>query len=120
MAPARASFRPSRFWCNYDKTTLKLRRTAFFYCLPFLRFARLHVRSPWTTGGTHWVRCVKIVSPPHVVLLVGILVMGTCVLVLTTGRMNLSLGGRPRQVSPSSCTPEGCFYVCCLCLAIRS
>jgi hypothetical protein len=39
------------------------------------------------------VRCVNILSPPHVVLLVGILVMGACVPVLTTGRMNPSLGG---------------------------
>jgi hypothetical protein len=74
---------------------------AFFYCLPFLQFARRSRPLPWTTGGTHWVRCVKILSQPHVVLLVGILVIGGCV-VLTTGRMNLSLGGSPRQVSPSS------------------
>ncbi len=35
---------------------------------------------------------VKILSPPHVVLLVGIFAMGAGGLILTTGRMNLSAG----------------------------
>jgi hypothetical protein len=35
---------------------------------------------------------VKILSPPHVVLLLGIFVMGVGGLILTTGRMNLSSG----------------------------
>jgi hypothetical protein len=42
---------------------------------------------------------VKILSPPHVVLIVGIFVMGLGGIILTTGRMNLASGKTHEQLS---------------------
>ena len=42
---------------------------------------------------------VKILSPPHVVLIVGIFIMGLGGLILTCGRMNLSSGESRRKLS---------------------